>query len=409
MWTPLPPEPTGIADYAFDLLSALADRAEIVAVVGDEAVSRVSSPPGVRVVGAGAWLDHDSATADVDVYQIGNNIIHGWIQDRAVVSPGLVVYHDASLLDFYATRFFGKPGFAEEALWNEGLSLGFPPSPVTGQPRGLPTVRADGVHQPDRLAVLFSRRTVETSLATIVHSEWLAGELRRRHPATPIHLVYHGAAIRDDPATAIRARSELGWDTSHFVFGVFGGITGFKRVPTVLTAFAALRQLHPLARMVVAGRADDSSVVDRVVGAVAAGGLEDDVQVLLDPPKERFDAVIGASDAVVNLRWPTTGETSGVMMRAFGAGRPVITSALPQHRELPSSFCWQVPVDEVGEGRGLYEQMSAAVRDRERCRTAGLAARAFVEASASWEAAADRYVEIAGEAVAKRGSRPVVS
>ncbi len=409
MWTPLPPEPTGIADYAFELLSVLADRADIVAVVGDEAVSRVSAPPGIMVVGAGAWLSDDSATADVDVYQLGNNIIHGWIHDRAVVSPGLVVYHDASLLDFYATRFAGRPGFAEEALWNEGMRLGFPPDPVTGQPRGLPTVRADGLHQPDRLSVLFSRRIVETSLGMIVHSEWLAGELRRRHPAIPIHLVYHGAAVRDDPATATRARSELGWDTSNFVFGVFGGLTGFKRVPTIVIAFAALRRLHPLARLVIAGRADDSSVVDRVEAAIAARGLEEDVRVVLDPPKERFDSLIGASDVVVNLRWPTTGETSGVMMRAFGAGRPVITSALPQHRELPSSFCWQVPVDEVGEGRGVYQEMSAAVRDRERCRTAGLAARDFVEASASWQAAADRYVEIASEAAAKRGTRPVVS
>ncbi|HEX4540569.1 MAG TPA: hypothetical protein VH112_10025, partial [Acidimicrobiales bacterium] len=245
MWTPLPPEPTGIADYSFELLSVLARRMEMVAVVRDEVARQASAPPGVRIVGVGDWLADDSANVDVDIYQVGNNSLHGWIHDRAVLRPGVVVYHDASLLDFYAERFSGRPGFVEEALWSEGLRLGFPPDPVTGQPRGIPTVRGAGLPHPDRISLLFSRRIVEASLATIVHSEWLADELRRRHPAVPIHLVYHGAATPDVPGMAARARSELGWETSHFGFGVFGGLTGFKRVPTFVAAFAALRQLHP--------------------------------------------------------------------------------------------------------------------------------------------------------------------
>jgi len=179
-----------------------------------------------------------------------------------------------------------------------------------------------------------------------------------------------------------------------------------KRIPTVVSAFAALHRVHPSARLVIAGRADDSSILTSVIRAVTAAGLERVVRVLVDPRGDRFEAGIDASDVVVNLRWPTAGETSGAMMRAFGAGKPVITSVLPQHEALPPSFCWRIPVDEEGEGRGLYEEMSAAVRDREGCRKAGQAARALVERFATWRTAADRYVEVLGGTVARHAGAP---
>ena len=50
------------------------------------------------------------------------------------------------------------------------------------------------------------------------------------------------------------------------------------------------------------------------------------VRVLGFTPIEDFAGYIAASDIVLNLRYPTVGETSGSLLRALGLGRAVIVS-----------------------------------------------------------------------------------
>src|SRR5207245_2550954 len=126
--------------------------------------------------------------------------------------------------------------------------------------------------------------------------------------------------ILDDPAAAAAARRSTGWDERALVFGVFGGISRIKRVPTVVAAFRALRSFHGGVRLIVAGRPDDPEVLARVRLLIEEAGLESVARVVLDPAKPELERLITASDVVVNLRWPTAGETSAVMLRAFAPG-----------------------------------------------------------------------------------------
>jgi hypothetical protein len=72
--SPLPPAPTGVADYAAALLLALRKLGEV--------------EPG-------------ATNADVHLYQIGNNHLHRDIYARALRQPGIVVLHDAVLHHFF--------------------------------------------------------------------------------------------------------------------------------------------------------------------------------------------------------------------------------------------------------------------------------------------------------------------
>src|SRR3712207_3239710 len=97
VWTPLPPERNGIADYAFTLLGALADHYECRAAC-DEWLAE--APAGVPVVDAA--LAHRDAGARV-LHQIGNNPGHGFVLRALRRVPGVTTLHDPGLLYLYET------------------------------------------------------------------------------------------------------------------------------------------------------------------------------------------------------------------------------------------------------------------------------------------------------------------
>lgn len=60
-----------------------------------------------------------------------------------------------------------------------------------------------------------------------------------------------------------------------------------------------------------------------------------------------FDRYYGEVDRLVNLRYPTAGETSGTLIRAFAAGKPVAVSDYAQFAELSDDCVTKIP---LGEG-----------------------------------------------------------
>ena len=162
-WSPLPPQPSGIANYSLDVLTALASRLDIVAVVDDRLARRVRLPD-IPVVGVTAYASGAAGRFDLDVYQMGNHPwFHAYMHSQALDRPGVLVLHDPALVDFYMTLCGGpdSPLYLEEARHNRHAGNG-----------AVPTVVVDGRREPDRLSLLMSRRLVEASVVTLVHSPW---------------------------------------------------------------------------------------------------------------------------------------------------------------------------------------------------------------------------------------------
>ena len=61
---------------------------------------------------------------------------------------------------------------------------------------------------------------------------------------------------------------------------------------------------------------------------------------------DKLDRYIAASDIVVNLRFPSVGESSGTLARAFSAGRCCIVSDTAAYAEIPRDVVVHVPVFE---------------------------------------------------------------
>ena len=107
---------------------------------------------------------------------------------------------------------------------------------------------------------------------------------------------------------------------------------------------------------------------------VRALGLTKAVEESTEAPLDVLEAAIAKCSVAICLRWPTAGEVSAVLMRALGAGKPVIVSDVPQYRDLDPLFCWRVPIDTVDETSELERLMKTAIEDHDVVRTAGAAA-----------------------------------
>jgi hypothetical protein len=65
-------------------------------------------------------------------------------------------------------------------------------------------------------------------------------------------------------------------------------------------------------------------------------------------------------DAAVNLRYPSAGETSGIIIRLMGIGKPAIISETRENSRFPDSAAIRVPPG-IAEEAMLEEAMAALV------------------------------------------------
>lgn len=93
---------------------------------------------------------------------------------------------------------------------------------------------------------------------------------------------------------------------------------------------------------------------------------------------------IDLADVVIDLRYPSAGETSGSSLRAMQAGKPLIVSAHGFFLELPDACCAKIPVDDR-EKEHLREAMVNLIEDPQKRRTMGDAARDFATSIYVWK------------------------
>jgi glycosyltransferase involved in cell wall biosynthesis len=99
-------------------------------------------------------------------------------------------------------------------------------------------------------------------------------------------------------------------------------------------------------------------------------------------------SLMAACDVLVNLRYPTMGETSGSVIRALSLGKPLVVSDVGWFSELPDDAVLKVPVDEY-EVATLEAALGLAA---EHGAQLGAAARAYVEREHALPTVADAYV-----------------
>ena len=102
-----------------------------------------------------------------------------------------------------------------------------------------------------------------------------------------------------------------------------------------------------------------------------------------------FISWIAAADVLVNLRYPTVGETSATALRGLAAGRPVIVSDHGWYAELPDDACVKVAPN---DSEALYQAMRRLAENPALRHAIGQRAAAYAQREHSLAAAAQRYL-----------------
>ena len=299
--SPLPPTRSGVAHYAAMILPVLKRRFEVTAF--------------------GSAEGYLAADFDLAIYQLGNNPHHEFVFAEAMRNPGVVVLHDLVLHHLIVEMTLAR-GDAEGYVAALTASHG---EAGAAWARG----RAAGLHsEMGNFLLPGSIDLARRSRAVIVHNRWAADRLQSFGVRTPIHVVPHPFVeeIPRDDREEVRRR--LGFGLDDRVIGLFGFLTSAKRGEVVVEAFRAARQRNPRLRLLIVG--EPAPNID--VASLAGEG----VTVTGYVPDQDFGGYYAAADRLVNLRYPSAGETSGTLIRAFAAGKPVAVSDYAQFAEFPN-------------------------------------------------------------------------
>lgn len=366
LFTPLPPARSGIADYSEALAGELRHRVDLD-------------------VFSSAAPDFDASKYDGVVYQIGNNGFHDFVYETALRHPGIVVLHESNLhhlITDLTIRRGDWDAYVRECEYQGGA----PARAFAERVRKLEV-------GPDYEGLPMTRRLLERARGVIVHSRFMEEEARKAGFTGPVAVIPHGAWIPEGDRNAFRRR--LGLDEFTPLAGIFGFLKPYKRIAESLRAFKRVVRVLPNARMILVGEPHAEFPVESMIRSI---GLSSHVRVLGFTPIEDFTGYLAACDVVLNLRYPTVGESSGTMLRALGLGKPVLVSELGSFAEFPEDVCVKVPVG-AGEEDLIFEYLNLFLSRPEVAREMGARAKRFVAEECNWPAVARWYAEFA-EAVA---------
>jgi glycosyltransferase involved in cell wall biosynthesis len=386
VFTPLPPAPTGIADYSALLLAELARLDTEWSV---ETVSNASEAEGFRA----------PAEPHVTMYHVGNSVHHDFLYPTLFRHPGVLVLHDLVL---HHSRLFYHLESPEVRAYREDIGSRAKRErararleqyraeakeayPATGDAIAEIALRIGG----GRLLYDYPlyEHLVRRSRLTLVHSSAARDEILERCPGASVRRVRMGIPL---PRVVSReeARTRLGIPLDELLIASFGLVTPEKRIPTALRALARLEASGVDARYVLVG--DRVPHYDPMSDARGLG-IAEKVRCLGRVADEEFLLYAFAADLCLNLRYPSAGETSATLLRLLACGRPVMVTDQIQARDLPDSIVARSSLE--GDEDGLYCDLRDLIRSDERRRELSKSAREWVEANSSPEVMVRDYLE----------------
>lgn len=386
-FSPLPTMRNGIADYAAAILERLTGRYDCICVLEDPDMISEHLANQVQVI---SLRDYALSKRELASYRhlahLGNNKDHigiiSALQDRSAT----VVLHDPTLLyllEHWAQVTLGEPGAIVPVI--RTLSGGQPA-------RLLKAKLSDGVslssayREVDCLQVL-----KQIARSVITHSDHGQTLVRAAGFEGTVRVLTHFADLPNPEQVATRRRAwrrQFGIRPDTFLMSSIGFVTVSKRIDLVLECLANLPSSVGNWVYLVAGEMRTPGLIairDRL-------GLHGRVIFVDYLSPETLNDVLAASDLLINLRFPTSGETSGTVCRGFGVGLPAIVSDHGWYSELPDDAVWHItPIPGPTAQADLYTVLLTCLLDRNILAKKGKGARLYAEQNMSLDKISENF------------------
>jgi glycosyltransferase involved in cell wall biosynthesis len=374
--SPWPPQKSGVADYSYHLMPGLLTRMDITLFA--ESPEQCVPMSGLRIRSIDDYLVSAHEFDNV-IYHLGNGLSHLKIYECALRVPGVIVLHDYNIHPFFHHGYLDTD---KEFLYSDALKeygseaeAAWLDYKVTGR-------------RPDVWQFPMCHPIVRRSRLTIAHSRWVADQIRGAGNVLVVHHGAHPRAVISDQEQ-MELRNGLALDNDCYWIGIFGFVNQHKRVHSVLAAAGRLRAKGYPLKILVIGEVNDDRVNlhDLAEKHGVSGILSQEGYV----SEDKFLAYMRAVDLVVNLRYPTMGESSGSMFCALSLGKPILVTDYGSFAEIPDNVAWKVPPKE-GEVDCITAYIEALMRRPDLGLALGRNAVAFIEDKASLEKVANAYL-----------------
>src|SRR5471030_50280 len=339
--SPLPPEHSGIADYSAEVIAELDPYYEIELVTGAGQVPDPALTARWPLRTPDYFEQHADSYAHV-LYHFGNSNAHQYMFELLKRRPGVVVLHDFFLSGVIDNmeRDGVQPQAFLQALYESHGYTGLRLNAVSGRDRAIWTY-------PCNKAVL------DHAVGIIVHSDFsrqLAEQWYGPGSADAWRVLPHLRGQPDSRTPAQRrseARAALGLADDSFLVTSFGVLGTTKLNQRLLSAFLASPLVRdPRCRLVFVGENDAGPYGQELLRQIAASEAAARIHITGFASAADYQCYLAASDAAVQLRTKTRGETSGSVLDCLVHGVPTIINAhgaaatLPDHTliKLPDQF-----------------------------------------------------------------------
>lgn len=369
-FSPLSPQKSGIAVYSEVLIQNLSNLYDIDLWVNDKVDNAICNKYNVIRYDLKKPCFEKLEEYDVILYNLGNNpFYHSEMYGIFLKYPGIVILHDYVLYylitGYYLNLTKNCNDYFKEFHYNYGdIGIHFAKqifktdSPIMYQhPENYPLVK----------------RVIENAKGVIVHSnstkELIQEQNFKNIKITKINQVNYSNMCFSHPQKYIQeVRKKFNVADKDFLVSSLGYIAPTKRNLQIINAINEVSSLTPHSikyLMVGEGSYVDSMLNDNIIktGYVA---------------KKDFEALICSSDVIINLRYPSMGETSAALLQAMAAGKPCIVSNNAWFSELPDDVVLKITTDESKEKEELKTSLLLLIGDSFRSSELGKRAQDYV-------------------------------
>ena len=367
-----------MADYSTALVRGLCKYFDVTLAIDDYELS----DPELRAAFAVVRFksdDIDWDRYDFKLYNIGNEPrYHGNIYGACLVHPGTVILHDFVLYHLVVGWYRNRPEFdgkIYEIAGSEGQRI------IQEFRRKSQDLLQCGTPQ----LLPLTGELLASGNSILCHSRYALAQCAQLAPKVRLGHIRHASS----PTTAAlesRGRLLARWEIPEdaLVVASFGFVHPTKLNHLVCEAVRRHnRECHRKVYYVMVGEGD--YVRDNMDEFMRLTGFVD---------WREFAAWIAAVDLVINLRFPSNGETSGALIQSLVAGKPCIVTNDAWFSELEDDIVIKIAFP-YGEGAiaGLQEALRLFSEIPEIFRQMGIRAKAVIERDNSVDSVCRDIVE----------------
>ena len=340
--SPFPPMASGISDYSEVLIYGLKRYFDITLLIDDYRLTnkRLYKDFDVKIYKNNPRVLN---SFDFRIYNMGNNPeFHDYIYEAALVCPGLIILHDV-VLYYLIIGFYQNKGLLYSKIYEMVGAWG---SHLIKRP-----IRCgDNLLECKELApyLPLNSEVLKSGNKIMVHSDYayqkISGVVKEPNR---IKKIDHVSLIRNENSFIEKGVlfHKYGIPENALILGSFGYIDKTKLNHLICQAVTSLNEKFE--NQLVYLMVGEGNYVDTYLGPhIRKTGYVDLAE---------FNSFIKYVDVVINLRYPSMGETSGAMIRALGLGKPCIVSDDAWFSELPDDVVIKVKNERID--KELYESL----------------------------------------------------